>query len=183
MQVLKTKLDGVLVIQPKVFSDARGFFMESFRKDAYVDIGLPEFVQANHSRSTKGVLRGLHYQLIQPQGKLVRVSRGSVLDVAVDVRVGSATFGQWESCILDDISHKQFYVPAGFAHGFLVLSDIADFEYMCTDYYHPQSEQSVLWNDTDIAIDWGEITDIVLSEKDKNAEKLADKDLSLLPRI
>ncbi|MPV85734.1 dTDP-4-dehydrorhamnose 3,5-epimerase [Ostreibacterium oceani] len=183
MQVTETALPGVLIIEPPVFGDSRGFFLETFRLDAYQAIGLPAFVQSNHSRSRQGVLRGLHYQLTQPQGKLVRVSRGKVLDVAVDIRIGSPTFGRWASCILDDVSHRQFYVPANFAHGFLVLSETADFEYNCTDYYHPQSEQSLLWNDPEIGIDWGEISNLTLSlsDKDRQASRLSEKPKAQLP--
>lgn len=155
MKITETTLPGVLLIEPKVFGDARGFFIETFRdtclRDAGVDV---TFVQDNQSRSSRGVLRGLHYQLVQPQGKLVRVSAGAVFDVAVDVRVGSPHFGHWFGAVLDDVSHRQLYVPPGFAHGFLVLSETADFVYKCSDYYHPASEQGILWNDPDIGIVW-----------------------------
>lgn len=182
MKVTETHLPGVLILEPKVFGDHRGFFLETFRQSAYQALGLPEFVQCNHSRSGRHVLRGLHYQLTQPQGKLVRVSRGKVLDVAVDVRLGSPTFGQWASCALDDETHRQFYVPPNFAHGFVVLSEVADFEYQCTDYYHPESEQSILWNDPEIGIDWGVLAeDVKLSEKDQNAVQLATQPAEKLP--
>ena len=139
MKVIKTNLEGCVVIEPKVFGDDRGFFLETFQSERYANLAgimLP-FVQDNHSRSTYGVLRGLHFQKTKPQGKLVRVVKGKVYDVAVDLRRGSDTFGQWEAVVLSEENKKQFWVPPGFAHGFLVLSDIADFEYKCTDYYDP----------------------------------------------
>ena len=151
------------------------FFLETFQAERYAELaGITlAFVQDNHSRSSKAVLRGLHYQKTKPQGKLVRVVRGEVYDVAVDIRQGSSTFGQWEGVILSDENKKQFWVPAGFAHGFVVLSETADFEYKCTDYYDPSDEGSILWNDPDLNIPWP--TDIPnLSEKDANAEKLVD---------
>ncbi|MDB9907255.1 dTDP-4-dehydrorhamnose 3,5-epimerase [Gammaproteobacteria bacterium] len=175
MKVVKTKLHDCVIIEPKVFGDERGFFLETFQVERYAELAgitLP-FVQDNHSRSSKAVLRGLHYQKTKPQGKLVRVVRGQVYDVAVDIRQGSSTFGQWEGVILSDENKKQFWVPAGFAHGFVVLSETADFEYKCTDYYDPSDEGSILWNDPDLNIPWP--TDIPnLSEKDANAEKLVD---------
>ena len=142
-------------------------------------INLP-FVQDNHSRSPRGILRGLHYQLTQPQGKLVRVTRGEVFDVAVDIRKGSPTFGQWYGAILDEESMRMMYVPPGFAHGFVVLSDVADFLYKCTDYYHPQSEQGILWNDPQIGIQWP-ITEVQLSDKDKNNPQLSAQAEERLP--
>ncbi len=181
MNIIKTKLSGVLIIEPKVFGDNRGFFLENYRAEAFQKAGITKpFIQDNHSRSQKGVLRGLHYQLTQPQGKLVRVSRGKVFDVAVDVRQGSPTFGQWESIILDDETHRMFYVPPGFAHGFCVLSDEADFIYKCTDYYHPQSEQGIAWNDADIGIEWPQM-DYTLSEKDNHNPKLSEQNKDKLP--
>lgn len=175
MNVIKTKLHDCVIIEPKVFGDERGFFLETFQADRYAELAgitLP-FVQDNHSRSSKAVLRGLHYQKTKPQGKLVRVVRGQVYDVAVDIRQGSSTFGQWEGVILSGENKKQFWVPAGFAHGFVVLSETADFEYKCTDYYDPSDEGSILWNDPDLNIPWP--TDVPnLSEKDANAEKLVD---------
>lgn len=190
MKVIETKLPGVLMIEPRVFADERGFFLETFRQTSYRQLGLPAFVQSNHSRSKKGVLRGLHYQLIQPQGKLVRVSRGCVYDVAVDVRQGSSTFGQWVGCLLDDVTHRQFYVPPGFAHGFLVLSEEADFQYQCTDYYHADSEQSIRWNDPDINIDWQleakkqgvDVKAFTLSKKDEEATLLRNQASENLPK-
>ena len=146
MNVIKTKLDGCVIIEPKVFGDERGFFLETFQADRYASeagITLP-FVQDNHSRSSKNVLRGLHFQKTKPQGKLVRVVRGHVYDVAVDTRKGSPTYGQWEGLILSEENKTQLWVPPGFAHGFVVLSDTADFEYKCTDYYDPSDEGSIL---------------------------------------
>ncbi len=156
MKVTPTAIPDVLVIEPKVFGDERGFFYESFNQKAFNEAtGLTEtFVQDNHSRSAKGVLRGLHYQLQQPQGKLVRVVRGTVFDVAVDIRKSSATFGKWVGVELSEDNHKQLWVPAGFAHGFLVLSESADFLYKTTDYYAPLHERSIAWNDQTIDILW-----------------------------
>ncbi|TNC87729.1 dTDP-4-dehydrorhamnose 3,5-epimerase [Thalassolituus sp.] len=156
MEVIKTSLEGVVIIEPKVFGDERGFFLETFQADRYREqagIDLP-FVQDNHSRSAKGVLRGLHFQKTKPQGKLVRVVRGEVFDVAVDIRQGSPTFGQWEGVILSEENKRQFWVPPGFAHGFVVLSDVADFEYKCTDYYDPSDEGSLAWDDPEVAVQW-----------------------------
>lgn len=167
MQVHKTKLPGLLIIEPKVFGDNRGFFFETFYEKKYQEHGINKpFVQDNISRSTKNVVRGLHYQLEKPQAKLVSVFRGAVLDVAVDIRKGSPTFGQWQGVELNDQNHLQLYIPEGFAHGFSVLSDEVDFFYKCTDYYHPQSEHGILWNDPNLAIDW-KVAEPVLSEKDK----------------
>ena len=175
MNVIKTSIPDVLIIEPKVFGDARGFFYESFNGRAFDEaVGRHvEFVQDNHSRSSKGVLRGLHYQIQQPQGKLVRVARGAVFDVAVDVRKSSATFGQWVGVELNEDNHKQLWVPPGFAHGFVVLSETADFLYKTTDYYAPQFERSILWNDADIGIVWPEL-DVTprLSEKDAHGVDL-----------
>jgi len=181
MKIIETPLPGVIVIEPQVFGDTRGFFLETFREDLFYEAGIKErFVQDNHSRSRRGVLRGLHYQLIQPQGKLVRVARGAVFDVAVDVRVGSPTFGQWYGVTLDAESMRMVYVPPGFAHGFVVLSDVADFIYKCTDYYHPESEQGILWSDPGIGIEWP-ITDVSLSAKDTKNLELKDQPAALLP--
>lgn len=175
MKVIKTKLKDCVIIEPKVFGDERGFFLETFQAERYANLAgitLP-FVQDNHSRSSKGVLRGLHFQKTKPQGKLVRVVKGKVYDVAVDIRQGSSTFGQWEAVILSEENKIQFWIPAGFAHGFLVLSDMADFEYKCTDYYDPSDEASILWNDPDLNIPWPENYP-KLSKKDANASILAD---------
>jgi len=175
MKVLNTKIDGVKIIEPKVFGDARGFFLETYEKRRYqslLNIEL-EFVQDNHSRSTKHVLRGLHFQKTNPQGKLVRVVRGEVFDVAVDIRRDSSTYGQWQGVLLSEENKKQFWIPPGLAHGFLVISDIADFEYKCTDYYNPQHEECLLWNDPTVAIEWP-ITQPLLSDKDKLGKLLKD---------
>ena len=175
MNIVQTSLKDCVVIEPKVFGDKRGFFLETFHTSRYADlagISLP-FVQDNHSRSSKGVLRGLHFQKTKPQGKLVSVVRGEVYDVAVDIRKGSSTFGEWVGVILSEENKKQLWVPPGFAHGFVVLSEIADFEYKCTDYYDPLDEGSILWNDPDLAIGWP-VENPILSGKDINANKLAD---------
>ena len=175
MKISHSKLKGCVIIEPRVFGDDRGFFLETFQAVRYkqeAGIDLP-FVQDNHSRSARGVLRGLHFQKTKPQGKLVRVVRGEVYDVAVDIRKGSATFGQWEGVILSEDNKKQFWVPPGFAHGFVVLSDTADFEYKCTDYYDPSDEGSILWSDPDLDIPWP-IANPVLSAKDESAKRLVD---------
>ena len=175
MKISHSKLKGCVIIEPRVFGDDRGFFLETFQAARYkqeAGIDLP-FVQDNHSRSARGVLRGLHFQKTKPQGKLVRVVRGEVYDVAVDIREGSATFGEWEGVILSEDNKKQFWVPPGFAHGFVVLSDTADFEYKCTDYYDPSDEGSILWSDPDLNIPWP-IANPVLLTKDKSAKRLVD---------
>lgn len=176
MNVIKTKLQDCIIIEPKVFGDHRGFFMETYQAARYKEAGIAmDFVQDNHSRSQKGVLRGLHFQITKPQGKLVRVTAGEVFDVAVDLRKNSATYGQWEGVMLSGENHKQFYVPPGFAHGFVVLSDTADFLYKCTDYYDPSDEGGILWNDPDLAIDWhlGGI-EPKLSDKDQRLKFFKD---------
>lgn len=179
MKVIATAIPDVLIIEPKVFGDTRGFFFESFNQKAFNEAtGLNlNFVQDNHSRSTKGVLRGLHYQIQQPQGKLVRVVRGAVFDVAVDIRKGSPTFGKWEGIELTEDNHKQFWVPPGFAHGFIVLSDSADFLYKATDYYAPAHERCIAWNDSDIGIDWHSTTAPILSAKDQQGVALRDAEI------
>lgn len=166
MNVTETVLPGVLILDPTVHGDHRGFFLESYRRDAFSELGIDyEFVQDNHSRSQLGVLRGLHFQISQPQGKLVRVTSGSVYDVAVDINPESATYGQYAGVELSEDNHRLFWVPPGYAHGFVVTSESADFQYKCTDYYNPGDEGGILWNDPDVGIDWplGEPT---LSEKD-----------------
>lgn len=179
MKVTATAIPEVLILEPKVFGDARGFFFESFNERAFREVTGTNvsFVQDNHSRSAKGVLRGLHYQIQQPQGKLVRVVRGRVFDVAVDVRRSSPTFGRWVGTELSEDNHRQFWVPAGFAHGFVVLSDSADFLYKTTDYYAPQYERSIAWNDPAIGIEWplaeARIAAPLLSGKDQAAVMLA----------
>ena len=175
MKITHSKLKGCLIIEPRVFGDERGFFLETFQAVRYeqeAGIDLP-FVQDNHSRSARGVLRGLHFQKTKPQGKLVRVVRGEVYDVALDIREGSATFGEWEGVILSEDNKKQFWVPPGFAHGFVVLSATADFEYKCTDYYDPSDEGCILWSDPDLNIPWP-IANPVLSTKDESAKRLVD---------
>jgi len=183
MKIEKTNLEGVLRIEPKVFGDARGFFLETYNKERYMAAGFPDvdFVQDNHSRSSKGVLRGMHFQLHKPQGKLVQVATGSVYDVAVDIRVGSPTFGQWYGCELSAENHHQLWVPPKFAHGFCVLSETADFVYKCTDYYCPDDEGGMLWNDPAVGIEWP-MDAPLLSEKDKVYACLADIPESQLPR-
>lgn len=168
MKVLTTTLPGLLIIEPKVFGDDRGFFFESFNERVWLEqTGVTErFVQDNHSKSGANVLRGLHYQTVRPQGKLVRVVSGEVYDVAVDLRQGSPTFGRWEGCYLSAANKRQFWVPAGFAHGFLVVSDSAEFLYKTTDYYAPEHERCIAWNDPDLAIDWPLVGEPLLSPKD-----------------
>ena len=175
MKVTHSRLKGCTIIDPCVFGDERGFFLETFQSARYEqEAGIAlKFVQDNHSRSARGTLRGLHFQKTKPQGKLVRVVRGEVYDVAVDIRKGSATFGEWEGIILSEENKKQFWMPPGFAHGFVVLSDTADFEYKCTDYYDPGDEASILWSDPDLDITWP-ITNPVLSTKDASARRLSD---------
>lgn len=176
----KTSIEGVYIIESKVFGDSRGYFMETYNKEAFEEGGLTmNFVQDNESRSTKGVLRGLHFQTKHSQGKLVRVTQGEVFDVAVDLRKGSKTFGKWEGVVLTSENKKQFYIPEGFAHGFLVLSDTATFNYKCTDFYAPQYDSGLIWNDKDIAIEWplDGIDNILLSEKDKVQKTLKELDI------
>ncbi|MHC4784012.1 MAG: dTDP-4-dehydrorhamnose 3,5-epimerase [Planctomycetota bacterium] len=181
MNIIETDIEGVLIFEPKAFGDPRGFFMETWSRNRYADAGIAvDFVQDNVSSSTKGVLRGLHYQYPQPQGKLVQVLRGEVLDVAVDIRVGSPTFGTAVTCLLSEENHRQFYVPEGFAHGFCVLSEMALFSYKCTNYYNPKTEGGVLWNDPDLAIDWP-MDAPALSEKDRICPRLKDIPKDQLP--
>jgi len=182
MQVIATELPGVVIIEPKVFGDARGFFLETFQEERYREAGIPgPFVQDNISFSGYGVLRGLHLQHPHGQGKLVYVLQGEVFDVAVDVRVGSPTFGQWAGATLSGDSKRQFYIPPGFAHGFCVTSDAALFAYKCTEVYHPEAELSVAWDDPDIGVKWP-VSEPALSEKDKVAPRLKDIEASRLPR-
>ncbi len=175
MNIIKTKLNDVLIIEPRVFGDDRGFFLESFNEKTFQEkTGIfTQFVQDNHSRSVKNVLRGLHYQIKQSQGKLVRVVIGEVFDVAVDIRKNSPTFGQWTGCILSAENKRQMWIPEGFAHGFAVLSDTADFLYKTTDYYAPEYEKAILWNDPEIGIDWHLSDKPILSAKDLNAPPLS----------
>jgi dTDP-4-dehydrorhamnose 3,5-epimerase len=177
--VIQTAIPEVLILEPKVFGDSRGFFFESFNAKDFADAtGLNvSFVQDNHSKSAKGVLRGLHYQLQQAQGKLVRVTQGSVFDVAVDIRKSSPTFGKWVGCELSDTNYRQFWVPAGFAHGFVVLSESADFLYKTTDYYAPAHERCIAWNDPHIGIIWPQGITPSLSAKDKQGVNLNEAEL------
>lgn len=175
MTIVETSLPGVLLIEPRVFGDARGFFLESWNRKVFADHGLDlNFVQDNHSRSGKGVLRGLHYQLNAPQGKLVRVTSGAVFDVAVDMRRSSPHFGRWEGVELTAENHRMLWIPPGFAHGFLVLSDSADFLYKTTDYYAPQWDRGVRWDDPDIAVQWPLQDAPLLSDKDRVLPLLKD---------
>ncbi len=181
MNIIPTEIEDVKIIEPDVFGDARGFFMESWSRQRYAEAGIDvPFVQDNVSSSSKGVLRGLHYQHPQGQGKLVQVLRGEVLDVAVDIRVGSPTFGQSVSVVLSEENHRQFYVPVGFAHGFCVLSEMALFSYKCTEFYNPRTEGTVLWNDPDLRIDWP-VDSPSLSEKDLKGSFLKDIPKERLP--
>lgn len=174
MKIIPTHLPGLLLMEPEVHGDSRGFFLESWHKEKYAEHGLDvDFVQDNHSRSGKNVLRGLHFQLDKPQGKLIRVASGSVFDVAVDVRVGSPTFGQWMGIELSEENHKQIYIPPGFAHGFCVTSESADFLYKCTEYYSPQSEHGILWSDPEIGIEWPS-ENFLISDKDLKCKCLKD---------
>jgi dTDP-4-dehydrorhamnose 3,5-epimerase len=182
MNVIETDLPGVLIVEPNVFGDERGFFMESWNGRRYEEAGLPgRFVQDNLSYSARGVLRGLHFQNPRLQGKLVSVLQGEVFDVAVDIRVGSPTFGRWTGTALSAENRRQFYVPEGFAHGFLVTSEATLFFYKCTDYYAPSAEGAILWNDPDIGIEWP--TDApILSERDRTAPRLREVPEDILPR-
>ncbi|MGP6489273.1 dTDP-4-dehydrorhamnose 3,5-epimerase [Duffyella gerundensis] len=175
MKIINTKIEGVKIIEPKVFGDERGFFLETYERKRYTELlGINlDFVQDNHSRSQKNVLRGLHFQRQKPQGKLVRVVSGTVFDVAVDIRPDSPTFGCWEGVVLSEENKKQFWIPPGLAHGFVVLSDSADFEYKCTDYYNPQLEACLIWDDKSVGIQWP-IENPILSEKDKNGLSLVN---------
>ena len=173
MNITETKLAGVLIIEPKVFGDARGFFKETFQAERYREAGVEyTFVQDNYSRSQKGVLRGLHFQITKPQGKLVSCPKGAVYDVVVDIDPESTTYGQYVGVELTEESHKQLWVPPGYAHGFCVLSETADFQYKCTDYYDPSDEGGVIWNDPDLTIEWP-IQQPALSEKDQKLPTLA----------
>ena len=179
MKVIETAISGLLLIEPTVFGDDRGFFFESFNRRKFAELtGLEvDFVQDNHSRSSKNVLRGLHYQINQPQGKLVRVVQGSVLDVAVDIRKNSPTFGKHVAMELSAENKRMFWIPAGFAHGFVVLSEFADFLYKTTDYWYPEHERCITWNDPALAIDWRLNGNPVVSAKDSNGMLLADAEV------
>lgn len=181
---IKTELAGVLVIEPTVFGDARGYFMETFQKEEFAAAGIDcEFVQDNQSKSTRGVLRGVHFQKEHTQGKLVRVTKGEVFDVAVDCRPHSPTVGKWVGVVLSDENKKQFYVPQGFAHGFLVLSDEAEFCYKCTDYYTPSAEGGIPYNDPTVGIQWpGCGCDYLLSDKDQKHQPFAEQTFEYFER-
>jgi dTDP-4-dehydrorhamnose 3,5-epimerase len=169
-----TELEGVVLLEPKVHGDERGFMVETFRRDAWAELGVDvEFVQHNHSRSSKGTLRGLHFQTEPGQAKLVRCARGAILDVAVDLRRGSPTFGRWEGHVLDDERHRQLFVPVGFGHGFAVLSDVADVTYLLSSIYDPATESGIAWDDPDVGVEWG-VEDPLLSERDRSAPPLAE---------
>jgi dTDP-4-dehydrorhamnose 3,5-epimerase len=171
---LETRLDGVVLLEPEVYGDDRGFLLESFNRAQWSELGIDvEFVQDNHSRSGANILRGLHFQTTPGQAKLVRCGRGRIWDVAVDLRRGSPTYGQWESHELDDVDHRQLLVPVGFAHGFCVLSEVADVLYKVSSYYDPQTESGIAWDDPDVAIEWP-ISEPQLSERDRNAPRLSE---------
>ncbi len=178
MKVTRTALEGVLVLEPKVFEDARGFFLESYNERVFAEAtgASPHFVQDNHSKSSRGVLRGLHYQVVRPQGKLVRAAAGSLLDVAVDLRRSSPTFGRHVSVELTADNRRQLWVPAGFAHGFVVLSETAELLYKTTDYWYPEHDRTLAWNDPALGIDW-RVTEPVLSAKDQQGKPLADAEV------
>ena len=174
MKVTPTELPEVLLIEPRVFEDQRGFFLETWHAERYAEAGIPgPFVQDNHSRSVRGILRGLHLQVEHAQGKLLRVPSGEIFDVAVDVRVGSPRFGRWMSVILSGENHRQIWIPPGFAHGFCVLSEVADVEYKCTDIYYPPGEVTIAWNDDRIGVEWP-VGEPLLSDKDRRGERLED---------
>lgn len=180
---IRTQLPEIVVLEPRIHHDSRGFFAEVYRANEFSMLGVrEEFVQENHSRSGKGTLRGLHYQLRHPQAKLCRVIRGAVFDVAVDIRQGSPTFGRFASATLTAENMRSIYIPAGFAHGFVVLSDDAEFLYKCSDYYDPGAEHGVLWSDPALGIEWN-VTDPILSDKDRGYPRLADIPKNLLPNF
>ena len=186
MTIIETNLPGVVLIEPKVFPDARGFFYECYHAQRFAECGITaRFVQDNHARSSRGTLRGLHFQLLQPQAKLCRVISGAVFDVAVDIRRGSPTFGQWCGAILSEENKRQIFVPRDFAHGYVVLSESAEFLYKCDDFYRPGDQRGIAWNDPQIGIEWplGEIalSDLVLADKDRLAPLLCDVPPELLP--
>ena len=171
---LETKLDGVVLVEPQVFGDERGFFVETFSRDAWGGMGVDvEFVQHNHSRSAKNTLRGIHFQTEPGQAKLIRCVRGEIVDVAVDLRRGSPTYGQWEAHVLDDVKHRQLFVPVGFGHGFAVLSDVADVAYQVSSYYDPATEAGIAWDDPEVGVDW-QVGEPLLSERDKQAPRLSE---------
>lgn len=179
MNITQTRIPDVLIIEPDVFGDERGYFMETWQRRKFSEAGIDyDFVQDNHSRSVKNTLRGLHYQIQQPQGKLVRISVGEVFDVAVDIRQNSPTFGQWVGEYLSAENKRMLWVPPGFAHGFYVTSEVAEFQYKCTDYYNPEFEKTIIWNDPNISINWPNGCDNpTLSDKDKAGNQLVNSDL------
>lgn len=182
MRIVPTALPGVLVFEPEVFRDERGFLLETFRESWLEEAGIRErLIQDNQSRSARGVLRGLHYQCVQPQGKLVRTLRGRVFDVAVDVRRGSPHFGRWVGMVLDDVDHRQLWIPPGFAHGFCVLSEDADVAYKVSSYYHAASNTGIAWDDPGLAITWPEAGPRLLSAKDRELPRLAQQSADRLP--
>jgi dTDP-4-dehydrorhamnose 3,5-epimerase len=171
---LPTRLDGIVLLEPTVHGDSRGFMVETYRRGAWAELGIEvEFVQHNHSRSSRGTLRGIHFQTEPGQAKLVRCPRGAILDVAVDLRRDSPTFGQWESHLLDDVKHRQLFVPVGFGHGFAVLSDVADVTYLLSSDYDPLTEAGIAWDDPAVGIDW-QVEDPLLSDRDKSAPMLSE---------
>jgi dTDP-4-dehydrorhamnose 3,5-epimerase len=179
MEALETRLPGVIVLQPRIHGDARGWFQETYRENELARLGVTDrFVQDNHSRSARGVLRGMHFQVTEPQAKLVRCARGSILDVVVDIRRGSPTFGQWEAWELDDESGLQLYCPVGFAHGFVVLSDVADVVYRCSAYYDAEGDSAIAWDDPDLGIQWPGI-EVSVSDRDRAAPRLSEVATSL----
>jgi dTDP-4-dehydrorhamnose 3,5-epimerase len=181
MQKVDTSLPGVFELRPKIFGDARGFFMETYHRTKFAELGIKDtFVQDNHSCSAKGILRGIHYQLHHPQAKLCRVVEGEALDLVVDIRVGSPQFGKWTSVLLSATTQNQLYVPAGFAHGFLALTNAVQFLYKCSDFYDPGDERGILWNDPDLSINWG-INSPIISEKDSKNPRLGEVPLQDLP--
>lgn len=180
----ETGIKNVYIIEPKVFGDNRGYFMETYKESDFAEAGLNyRFVQDNQSSSRKGVLRGLHFQKTYPQAKLVRVLSGEVFDVAVDLRKDSETYGQWVGVLLSGENKKQFMIPRGFAHGFVVISDYAEFAYKCDEFYHPEDEGGLLWNDQDIAVEWPDIGEIILSEKDKKNPTLAQCKMEFYSKV
>lgn len=171
----KTDIDGVYIIDVKTYGDERGYFMETYKESDFKEAGLNyTFVQDNQSSSRRGVLRGLHFQKTHPQAKLVRVIKGEVFDVAVDLRKGSKTYGKWVGVLLSEDNHRQFMIPRGFAHGFIVVSDYAEFAYKCDELYHPEDEGGIMWNDPDISVEWPDVGEIILSEKDKKHPPLSE---------
>ena len=184
MQRLPTRLDGIVLLAPAVHGDERGFFMETWREDTWRSHGVPsDFVQDNHSRSRRGTVRGIHFQTHPGQGKLVRCARGAVLDVVVDLRRGSETFGEWESVVLDDVHGGQLWIPVGFGHGFCVLSETADFVYKCTNYYDAATEAGIRFDDPDVGIEWPGDVELLYSERDATAPRLAEVADSLPFRV